>query len=100
MKNSCKLFDAIDERIRRDGEDGDIAFFNALLLKFEYLTKIIVLAIVACIDEDNDRNRYSLQHRLVHRNSLGIWVEVLEDALKGPTSATFFSWGTPLGSRS
>ena len=82
------LFDRIDDRVARDREDGDSAYFNALILKLEYLTKIIVSGVIACVGDDADRHRYSLEHKLVRANSIGEWVEALNMALVG-TAAQF-----------
>ena len=87
---SQNLFSGINDRINLDREDGDYAFFHALMLKLEYVTKIVVSCIVACIGDDVDRNRYSLEHRLVRADSLGTWVEVLNSALIGPPAQSLF----------
>lgn len=76
------LFDRIDERIARDREDGDSAYFLALTLKLEYLTKIVASGMIACIEEDADRRRYSLEYKLVRTGSVGKWVETLKTALR------------------
>ena len=78
------LFRGIDNRIALDRDDGDVAYFNALMLKLEFLIKIVVAGVVACIDDDIDRNRYTLEHGLVRANSLGNWAETLNTALVGP----------------
>ena len=78
-----RLFDDLDRRIALDQEDGDSSYFNALTLKLEYLTKLVTSGIVACIGDDSDRQRYSLEYKLVRADSLGIWVECLQKALKG-----------------
>ena len=78
------LFDRIDQRIALDRQDGDYAFFHALMLKLEYITKVVVSGIVACIGDDSDRHRYTLEHKLVRADSLGIWIEALNTALIGP----------------
>ena len=78
------LFREIDNRIALDREDGDVAYFNALMLKLEFLTKVVVAGVVACIDDDIDRNRYTLEHELVRADSLGNWAETLNTALVGP----------------
>jgi hypothetical protein len=70
-------------------EEGDIAYFHALSLHLEYTTKIATAAVVACIGDDADRHRYSLEHRLVRADSHGDWVEILDEALTGP-AAQFF----------
>ena len=80
------LFDRIDDRISRDREDGDSAYFFALTLKLEYLTKIVVSGMIACIGKDADRSRYSLEHELVRADSLGKWIGALNMALVGTPS--------------
>ncbi len=80
------LFDRIDRRIALDREEGDYAYFNALMLKLEYITKIVVSGMVSCIGEDSDRHRYTLEHKLVRADSLGTWTTVLNTALVGPPS--------------
>ena len=81
---STKLFDPINNRVALDKEEGDIAYFGALALKLEYLTKIVAAGIVACIGDDVDRHRYTLEHKLVRANAVGDWVDVLNKALTGP----------------
>ena len=78
------LFNDIDNRVARDKEDGDIAYFHALTLKLEYLTKIVTLGLVACVGDDADRHRYSLEHTLVRTDSIGDWVTTLNTVLVGP----------------
>ena len=83
------LFDRIDTRIALDKEDGDHAYFHALSLKLEYLAKIVTAGIVACVGDDVDRQRYSLEHRLVRADSLGTWIETLHSALGRPSGQLF-----------
>ena len=78
------LVERMEERVVRDRDDGDYAFFHALMLKLEYVTKMVVSAMVACIGDDSERHRYTLEHRLVRADSLGTWMEVLSAALSGP----------------
>ena len=91
-----RLFDSIDNRIALDKEDGDHAYFNALSLKLEYVTKIVTSGVIACIGTDVDRHRYSLEHKLVRANSIGEWVTVLNKALVGPPAEFFDSNGRGL----
>ena len=77
------LFDGIDNRIALDREDGDYAYFHALMLKLEYLSKIVTSGIIACLGDDADRHRFSLEHKLVRADSMGVWVETLNTALVG-----------------
>ena len=83
------LFDRIDTRIALDKEDGDHAYFHALSLKLEYLAKIVTAEIVACVGDDVDRQRYSLEYRLVRADSLGTWIETLHSALGSPSGQLF-----------
>ena len=84
----CPLFADIDRRISIDRRDSDSAYFLALSSKLEFLTKLTTLGILACIeDEVVNRHRYSVEHKLVRADSLGIWVAALNDVLVGPPSA-------------
>ena len=85
------LFSDIDSRIAMDREEGDLAYFHALMLKLEYLTKIVVAGIAACVGDDADRHRYSLEYKLVRADSLGKWVEVLNTALVGPPAQSLIA---------
>lgn len=90
---STRLFDELDHRIALDRDDGDYAYFNALTLKLEYLTKLVVSGVVACIADDTDRQRYSLEHKLVRADSLGTWTKTLRTAVTGQ-AARFFREGS------
>ncbi len=74
------------ERTERAKSDSDYTYFFALLFAAEALAKTMVLGIVASIADDNDRNRYRLEHQLVRSDGLGDWGRVIEDALIGPAS--------------
>lgn len=86
-----RLLDGIDDRIELDKGDGDYAYFRALGLKLEFITKVVTAGVVACIGDDVDRHRYSLEHKLVRADSIGDWVEVLNRALVGPPAQFFDS---------
>ena len=77
------LFDRIDDRIARDRDDSDYAYFHALTLKLEYLTKIVASGVIACVGDDADRHRYSLEYKLVRADSIGEWVKALNTVLVG-----------------
>ena len=85
------LLALIDTRIARDKEEGDIAYFTALTLKLEYVTKIITAAVVACIGNDSERHRYGHEHQLVRANAIGDWVKTLTNALTGPAAQFFIN---------
>ncbi|MCY4261299.1 MAG: NB-ARC domain-containing protein [Rhodobacteraceae bacterium] len=87
------IFEGIDQRIQLDKEDSDSAYFHALMLKLEYLTKLVTAGVIACVADDTDRNRYSQEHTLVRANSIGDWVGVLNNVLGGP-AAQFFLPGS------
>ena len=91
MTSQNLLFGGIDRRVALDRNEGDIAYFNALMLKLEYLIKIVVCGIVACISDDVERRRYSLEHSLVRADSIGSWTEVLNLALVGPPAQSLVS---------
>src|SRR5579883_1362318 len=56
-QNRGLLPDKIAERVARDREEGDIAYFHALCLQIEYLTKLVTAGVVACLGDDADRHR-------------------------------------------
>ena len=87
--SSNPALDIIDKRVSLDKEDSDSAFFSALCLKLEYMTKFVTCGILACVADDADRHRYSHEHKLVRSDSIGEWVQELNLALVGP-SAQFF----------
>lgn len=87
--NRGPLLDKIHARVALDGEEGDIAYFHALNLHVEYVTKVVTAGVVACLGDDADRHRYSLEHRLVRANAIGDWADALNTALTGP-AAQFF----------
>ena len=74
----------INNRVEQGKEDGDQAYFYALSLKLEYLTKIVTSGVVACIGDDVDRHRYSLEHKLIRADSMGGWTGALNKILVGP----------------
>ena len=90
------LFHGIDNRIALDKEENDNAYFQALSLKLEYVTKVVTCGVVACIGDDADRHRYSLEHKLVRADSIGEWVEALNRALVGSPAQFFDSSGRGL----
>lgn len=83
----CRLFADIDKRIEIDRQDSDSAYFLGLSSKLEFVTKLTTVGLLACIeDEVVHRHRYSIEHRLVRADSLGVWVSALNDILVGPPS--------------
>jgi tetratricopeptide (TPR) repeat protein len=72
------------ERAALAREDSDAAYFHDLLLLGELTIKVLVLEVLAGIEEDREGTRYSLEYRIVRADSIGVWADVLDDALAGP----------------
>jgi len=90
------LFSKISDRIALDREEGNIAYFHALSIELEYVTKIVTAGIAACVGDDSDRHRYSLEYILVRADSIGEWVETLNNALTGPSAQYFLPAATQI----
>ena len=76
----------IFERIARDREESDLAYFGSLMYLAEMVTKLVVAGMVAAIKDDKDRLRYGQLHALVRANGLGDWASQLDNILVGPPS--------------
>jgi hypothetical protein len=74
------------ERVSRARENSDAEYFDSLMLAGEFVTKLVVASLIAAIDDDADRHRYRQIHRLVRASGLGVWGDVLEEILTGPTA--------------
>ena len=94
--NVGPLFIKLSDRIALDREEGDIAYFHALSLELEYVSKLVTAGIVACVGDDSDRNRYSLEYMLVRSDSIGDWVGTLNSALTGPSAQYFLPTATQI----
>ncbi len=79
----------IKERLESSKNDSDTAYFMDLMLAGEQLTKLISLALVACITDDNKRHRYSQEHRLLRADGIGEWSSVIDEVLAGPSAQYF-----------
>jgi hypothetical protein len=86
---SGPLIAKMGSRLSFDKEEGDIAYYYALMHELEYLTKLMTSGVVVCLGDDADRSRYSIEYALVRADSIGDWVDALQSALTGP-SAQFF----------
>lgn len=80
------LFDGVDKRVALDREDGDYAYFHALSLKLEYVTKVVASGVLACVRDDIDRYRYSFEHELVRADGVGAWADAISRVLTGPAA--------------
>lgn len=72
-------------RVENARQDSDAAFFMELMYLGEMLTKSVVAAMVAAVEDSNNRHRYRLLHRLVRADGLGDWHECFSEILTGPT---------------
>ena len=45
--------------------------------------KLVVAGLIAAIRNDKDQHRYHAEYRLVRADSLGVWVEILDEILTG-----------------
>lgn len=90
------LFAKLGDRIALDKEEGNIAYFHALSLELEYVTKLVTAGITACIGDDSDRHRYTLEYTLLRADSIGDWASVLNKALTGPSAQYFLPAATQI----
>ncbi|HEY5476557.1 MAG TPA: hypothetical protein VIK11_07550 [Tepidiformaceae bacterium] len=81
-----KTFDQMRERVERTKDDSDSALFFDLVLFGEMVTKVAAAGLIAAIEDDNERHRYSQVHRLVRADGIGEWASAIEDVLSGPSS--------------
>ena len=79
----------MEERLARDQEDSDAAYWWSLLYFGELLTKTVAAGLVAAIGDDRDRLRYSQAHRLVRADGIGEWAQAIDDVLTGPPAQYF-----------
>jgi hypothetical protein len=78
--------DRMQQRLDLARNDSDAHLFQVLLYAGEMLTKMIVSGLVAALEDDRERHRYRLCHRLVRANGVGEWSDFLDDLLTGPSS--------------
>lgn len=81
------------ERTALARHESDTAYFFDLLYLGEMTIKLLVIEVLAAMQEDRDRHRYTLECRLVRADGLGEWAEVLDEALTGPASQHFVPAG-------
>ncbi|MBU1934677.1 hypothetical protein KKF04_01350 [Patescibacteria group bacterium] len=74
------------ERVKIARQDSDTSYFLSLLYFGEMIIKLTGAGLVSAIENDPDRNRYRIIHRLVRADGLGDWSASIEDMLSGPSS--------------
>ncbi len=78
--------DRMRDRADLARDESDTAYFFDLLYLGEMTIKLLVVELLAAMQQDRERQRYSLEYRLVRADGLGEWAEVLDQALTGPAS--------------
>lgn len=86
MGTNFRPFTLMNHRLELARADSDTAYFYDLLYYGEMLLKLTVAGVIAGLQDDKDRHRYRLEHKLIRANGVGEWFEALEDALIGPAS--------------
>lgn len=81
-----KAITAVLNRADNSKSESDFAYFFSLLVAGEAMAKTVIAGIIACIEDDADRNRYRLEHQLVRASGIGEWGASLEDAISGAAS--------------
>ena len=77
----------LDQLVKRvETADDDSTLFDNLMYAWEATFKLLILGLIAAVEDDTDRNRYRLQHRLIRTDGLGEWLDVLDDLLTGPAN--------------
>src|SRR5665213_1621328 len=74
-------------RIDVTRSDSEALLFYDLMYLGEMLTKLIVVGLIAEVDENRERQRYALEHSLVRADGVGEWVRALDQLTKGPESS-------------
>ncbi len=81
-----KILNQIWERNYKDKEDSDSAFFMSLMYTGELLTKLICCGLLAGIEDDSKKYRYTQIYNLVRADGIGKWSDSIDEILTGPTS--------------
>jgi hypothetical protein len=74
------------ERVDIGRTESDTTYFSDLMLLGELTIKLIVAGFVAALKDGRERHNYAARYNLVRADSIGRWVQVLDDALIGVAS--------------
>jgi len=74
------------ERVETARSDSDTAFFYDLMLLGELLAKLMVAGLIAGIEDDRNRVRYSQIYNLVRASGIGDWSSAADEILFGPAA--------------
>lgn len=78
--------DAMLSRVKRSIADSDATYYSSLLLAGEMLTKIVTLALTACIDPERDEaeTAYATQYGVIRADSIGVWAAAIQNLTTAP----------------
>src|ERR1039458_10300436 len=82
MRPLASMWNRID--ITRSNSES-VLFYDLMFLG-EMITKLIVVGLIAEVEDDRARQRYAIEHTLVRADSIGDWVKALDKLTKGPES--------------
>ncbi len=74
------------ERAEIAREESDTSYCLELLYLGELVIKVLVVEILASIEDEREQYRHALEYKLVRANGIGEWAEALDEALTGPSS--------------
>ena len=74
------------ERAQVARDESDTSYYFELLYLGELIIKILVIEVLASIEEEREQYRHALEYRLVRANGIGEWADALDEALTGPPS--------------
>jgi tetratricopeptide (TPR) repeat protein len=80
-------------RVSRAMDESDALYFSETLLLGELTLKLLIVELLALVQDERDQHRYALESRLVRSDSLGDWTQALDEMLQGPTSQHFSEEG-------
>lgn len=80
-------------RARLARDEADTAYFFELMYLGEMAVKILVVELLAALQDDREGRRYALEYRLLRADGIGEWAEILDEALTGPASQLLMSAG-------
>lgn len=78
-------FEKMWDRIKIDRQDSDTTLGLSLLYFGEMVVKTVSVGLVAAIQDDRERSRYSQMYRLVRADGIGEWASTIDEILTGPT---------------
>lgn len=82
----------MEDRVKDESVDGDVAHFKALLRFGEMITKIVLINSLALLDPDKDRRfRYEAEYNLVRATGIGSWAYEFQRVMTGPAKTAFRS---------